>query len=180
MHGLPVAAAVSEVLSLFKQRFHQRTANAGVAVSVDSVGEPRARHADLLAVLPLDHAVVSVAPFLHCQHRSLVSTDVLAEECCEAVGRLSVIPLLLIEAPARKGVLAVATALLSFGHGSNAALEQRNASVSVTRVQSPNRVTSCYNSNGYFQGRPAFARFERTAAYAPLCLDKPVAAQCVC
>ena len=93
MNGLPVAAAVSEVLSLFKQRFHQRTANAGVAVSVDSVGEPTARHADLLAVLPLDHAVVSVAPFLHCQHRFSVSTDVLAEERCEAVGRLSVIPL---------------------------------------------------------------------------------------
>ena len=29
MNGFPVAAAVSEVLSLFKQRFHQRTANAG-------------------------------------------------------------------------------------------------------------------------------------------------------
>ena len=91
MHGLPITAAVSEVLSLLQQRLHQRTANAGVAVSVDSVGEPRARHADLLAVLPLDHAVVSVAPYLHCQHRFLISTDVLAEERCEAVGRLSVI-----------------------------------------------------------------------------------------
>ena len=94
MNGLPVAAAVSEVLSLFKQRFHQRTANAGVAVSVDSVGEPRTRNADLSGVAALDHAVVSVAPFLHCQHRFLVSTDVLAEERCEAVGRLSVIPLM--------------------------------------------------------------------------------------
>ena len=91
MHGLPVPAAVSEVLPLFKQRLHQRTANAGVAVGIDSVGEPRARHADLLAVLPLDHAVVSVAPFLHCQHRFPASTDVLAEKWCEAVGRLSVI-----------------------------------------------------------------------------------------
>ena len=83
---------MSEVLSWLQQRLHQGAANAGVAVSIDSIGEPRARHADFLAVLPLDHAVVSVAPFLHCQHRFLVSTDVLAEERCEAVGRLSVIP----------------------------------------------------------------------------------------
>ena len=76
MNGLPVAATVCEVLSLFKQRFHQRTANAGVAVSVDSVGEPRTRNADL-AVAALDHAVVSVAPFLHYQHRFLASTPVL-------------------------------------------------------------------------------------------------------
>ena len=55
---------MSEVLSLLQQRLHQGAANAGVAVSIDSVGEPRARHADLLAVLPLDHSVVSVAPFL--------------------------------------------------------------------------------------------------------------------
>ena len=77
MNGLPVAATVSEVLPLFKQRFHQRTANAGVAVSVDSVGEPRTRNADLSGVAALDHAVISVAPFLHCQHRFLVSTPVL-------------------------------------------------------------------------------------------------------
>ena len=68
---------MSEVLSLLQQRLHQGAANAGVAVSIDSVGEPRARHADFLAVLPLDHAVVSVAPFLHCQHRFLLSTPVL-------------------------------------------------------------------------------------------------------
>ena len=97
MHWLPVTAAVSEVLALFKQRFHQGTANTGVAVSIDSVGEPRTRNADLSGVAALDHAVVSVAPFLHCQHRFLVSTDVLAEERCEAVGRLSVIPVLLTE-----------------------------------------------------------------------------------
>ena len=77
MHGLPVAAAVSEVLSLFKQRFHERTANAGVAVSVDSVGEPRTRNADLSGVAALDHAVVSVAPFLHCFHDVRLSTPVL-------------------------------------------------------------------------------------------------------
>ena len=77
MNGLPVAAAVGEMLSLFKQRFYQRTANAGVAVSVDSVGEPRTRNADLSGVAALDHAVVSVAPFLHCKHRFLVSTPVL-------------------------------------------------------------------------------------------------------
>ena len=77
MHGLPVPAAVSEVLPLFKQRLHQRTANAGVAVSVDSAGEPRTRNADLSGVAALDHAVFSVVPFLHCQHRFLVSTLVL-------------------------------------------------------------------------------------------------------
>ena len=93
MHGFPVTAVMGEVLSLLQQRLQQGAANAGVAVSIDSVGEPRARHADLLAVLPLDHAVVSVAPFLHCQHRFLVDTDVLAKERCEAVGRLSVFPL---------------------------------------------------------------------------------------
>ena len=77
MHWLPVTAAVSEVLALFKQRFHQGTANTGVAVSIDSVGEPRTRNADLSGVAALDHAVVSVAPFLHCQHRVLLSTPVL-------------------------------------------------------------------------------------------------------
>ena len=96
MHWLPVAAAVSEVLPLLQQRLHQGAANAGVAVSVDSVGEPSARHADLLAVLPLDHTVVSVAPFLHCRHRFSVSTDVLARGWCEAVGRLSVIRFVLV------------------------------------------------------------------------------------
>ena len=97
MHWLPVTAAVGEVLSLLQQRLHQRTTNTGVAVGIDSVGEPRARHADLLAVLPLDHAVVSVAPFLYCQHRFPASTGVLAEKWCEAVGRLSVIRFVLTE-----------------------------------------------------------------------------------
>lgn len=69
---------MSEVLPLLQQRLHQGAANAGVAVSVDPVGEPRARHADLLAVVPLDYSVVSVAPFLHCFHESFASTDVLA------------------------------------------------------------------------------------------------------
>ena len=77
MNGLPVAATVSEVLSLFKQRFHQRTANAGVAVSVDSVGEPRTRNADLSGVAPLHHTVVSATPFLHCFHDVRLSTPVL-------------------------------------------------------------------------------------------------------
>ena len=115
MHWLPVTAAVGEVLSLLQQRLHQRTADTGVAVGIDSVGEPRARHADLLAVLPLDHAVVSVAPFLHCKHRFGISTDVLAEECCEAVGRLSVIPLLLIEAPVSWPVTRTRTGVLVLG-----------------------------------------------------------------
>ena len=78
MNGLPVAAAVSEVLSLFQQCLHQRTANAGVAVSVDSVGEPRTGNADLGGVAALYYAVVSLTPFLHCLHESSASTDVLA------------------------------------------------------------------------------------------------------
>ena len=68
MHGLPVPAAVSEVLSLLKLRLHQGTADTGVAVSVHPVGEPRARNADLGGVAALDDAVVSVAPLLHCLH----------------------------------------------------------------------------------------------------------------
>ena len=104
MHGYLVTAAMSEVLSLLQQRLHQGAANAGVAVSIDSVGEPRARHADLFAVLPPDHAVVSVAPFLHCQHRFPVSTNVLAEERCEAVGRLSVIPVVLFRSQSGQSI----------------------------------------------------------------------------
>ena len=77
MHGLPVPAAVSEVLSLLKLRLHQGTADTGVAVSVHPVGEPRARDADLGGVAALDHAVVSVAPFLHCFHDVRLSTPVL-------------------------------------------------------------------------------------------------------
>ena len=77
MHGLPITAAVREVLSLLKLRLQQSTADTGVAVSVHPVGEPRARDADLGGVAALDHAVVSVAPFLHCFHESTSSTDVL-------------------------------------------------------------------------------------------------------
>ena len=99
---------MSEVLSLLQQRLHQGAANAGVAVSVHPVGEPRARDADLGGVAALDHAVVSVAPFLHCQHRFPVSTDVLAEERCEAVGRLSVIRFVMLavlkQAPAEVAI----------------------------------------------------------------------------
>ena len=68
MHGLPVPAAVSEVLSLLKLRLHQGTADTGVTASVHPVGEPRARDADLGGVAALDHEVVSVALFLHCFH----------------------------------------------------------------------------------------------------------------
>ena len=77
MHWLPLAAAVSEVLPLLQQRLHKGAANAGVAVSVHPVGEPRARDADLGGVAALDHAVVSVAPFLHCFHDVRLSTSVL-------------------------------------------------------------------------------------------------------
>ena len=68
---------MSEVLSLFQQSLHQGTANTGVAVSVYSVGEPRAGNADLGGVAALDHAVVSVAPFLHRFHDTPASTPVL-------------------------------------------------------------------------------------------------------
>ena len=68
---------MGEVLSLLQLRLHQGTAHTGVAVSVHPVGEPRARDADLGGVAALDHAVVSVASFLHCQHRFLVSAPVL-------------------------------------------------------------------------------------------------------
>ena len=68
---------MGEVLSLLKLRLHQGTADTGVAVSVHPVGEPRARDADLGGVAALDHAVVSVTPFLHWFHGMLVSTSVL-------------------------------------------------------------------------------------------------------
>ena len=78
MHGLPITASVREVLALFQQCLHQGTANTGVAVSVDSVGEPRTGNADLGGVAALYYAVVSLTPFLHCLHESSASTDVLA------------------------------------------------------------------------------------------------------
>ena len=81
MHGLPITAAVREVLSLLQLRLHQGTADTGMAVSVHSVGESRARDADLGGVAALDHAVVSVAPFLHCFHESTASTDALTAVC---------------------------------------------------------------------------------------------------
>ena len=108
MHGLPITAAVREVLSLLQLRLHQGTADTGMAVSVHSVGQPRARDADLGGVAALDHAVVSVAPFLHCQHRFLVRTDVLAKKRCEAVGRLSLIRFVMLavlkQAPAEVAI----------------------------------------------------------------------------
>ena len=78
MRWLPVTASVREVLSLFQQYLHQRTANTCVAVSVDSEGEPRTGNADLGGVAALYYAVVSLTPFLHCLHESSASTDVLA------------------------------------------------------------------------------------------------------
>ena len=64
MSGLPITAAMSEVLSLLQLRLHQGTANTGVAVSVDSVGEPRTGDADLGGVAALYYAVVSLTTFL--------------------------------------------------------------------------------------------------------------------
>ena len=77
MHGLPITAAVSEVLSLFQQCLHQGIANTGVAVSIYPVGEPRAGDAGLGGVAALYYAVVSLTPFLHCFHGMPVSTPVL-------------------------------------------------------------------------------------------------------
>ena len=77
MHGLPITAAVREVLALLQLRLHQGTADTGVAVSVHPVGEPRARDADLFGVRPLHYPVISVQPRLHCFRRSPVETDVL-------------------------------------------------------------------------------------------------------
>ena len=77
MYGLPITAPVSEVLSLFQQCLHQGTANTGVAVSVYSVGEPRAGNAGLGGVAALHHPVVSLTPFLHCFHGMPASTPVL-------------------------------------------------------------------------------------------------------
>ena len=77
MHGLPVTAAVREVLALLQLRLHQGAADTGVAVSVHPVGEPSARNADLGGVAALDHAVVSASPFLHCFHDVRLSTPVL-------------------------------------------------------------------------------------------------------
>ena len=68
---------MGEVLSLFQQCLHQGTTNAGVAVSVDSVGEPRTGNADLGGVAALYYAVVSLTPFLHCFHGMPASTSVL-------------------------------------------------------------------------------------------------------
>ena len=69
---------MSEVLSLFQQCLHQGTANTGVAVSIDSVGEPRTGNADLGGVAALYYAVVSLTPVLHCLHESFASTNALA------------------------------------------------------------------------------------------------------
>ena len=77
MHGLPITAAVREVLALLQLRLHQGTADTGVAVSVHPVAEPCARNADLSGVAALHHPVVSVAPFLHCFHDVRLSTPVL-------------------------------------------------------------------------------------------------------
>ena len=77
MNGLPITATVSQVLALLQLLFHQGTANTGVAVSVDSVGEPRAGNADLGGVAALYCPVVSLTPFLHCFHGMPASTPVL-------------------------------------------------------------------------------------------------------
>ena len=77
VHGLPIPAAVCEVLPLLQLRLHQGTADTGVAVSVNAETEPRARNANLCGVTPLHHAVVSVTPFLHCFHDVRLSTPVL-------------------------------------------------------------------------------------------------------
>ena len=68
---------MGEVLSLLQQCLHQGTANTGVAVSIFTVGEPRAGDADLGGVAAQYHPVVSLTPFLHCFNGMPVSTSVL-------------------------------------------------------------------------------------------------------
>ena len=69
MHGLPITAAVREVLALLQLRLHQGTADTGVAVSVHPEAEPRASNANLCGVTPLHHTIVGVRPFLHGFHK---------------------------------------------------------------------------------------------------------------
>ena len=66
-----------EVLALLQLRLHQRTADTGAAVLIHPVAEPRAGDAGLGGVAPLHHAMVSVAPFLHCFNDVHLSTPVL-------------------------------------------------------------------------------------------------------
>ena len=77
MHGLPLAAAESEVLALLQLRLHQGAADTGAAVSVHPMGETRAQDADLGCVAALDHADVCVTPFLHCFRGITLGTPVL-------------------------------------------------------------------------------------------------------
>ena len=56
---------------------YRRSTNTGVALSVYSLGEPRAGNADLGGVAALHHLVVSLTPFHHCFHGMPVSILVL-------------------------------------------------------------------------------------------------------
>ena len=71
MHGLPIPAAVSEVLTLLQLSLLKGAAHTGVAVSVHPKAEPRASNANLSGVNPLHHMIVGVGPFLHCFHKPL-------------------------------------------------------------------------------------------------------------
>ena len=77
MNGLPVTAAMSEVLPLLQQCLNQGASRAGVAVIVHPAGEPRARDTGLGGLAALHHLIVSVSPFLHCFHHMGVSTTAL-------------------------------------------------------------------------------------------------------
>ena len=70
MNGLPITAAVSEVLALLELSLLKSAAHTGVAVSVHTEAEPRASNANLCGVTALHHTIVGVRPFLHCFHRS--------------------------------------------------------------------------------------------------------------
>ena len=69
MNGLPITAAVSEVLALLELSLLKSAAHTDVAVSVHPEAEPRASNANLSGVTPLHHTIVGVRPFLHSFHK---------------------------------------------------------------------------------------------------------------
>ena len=69
MNGLPITAAVSQVLALLELSLLKGAANTGVAGTINSEAEPRASNANLSGVTPLHHTIVGVRPFLHSFHK---------------------------------------------------------------------------------------------------------------
>ena len=69
MNGLPITAAVSEVLALLELSLLKSAAHTGVAGSINPEAEPRAGNTNLSGVTPLHHTIVGVRPFLHSFHK---------------------------------------------------------------------------------------------------------------